>query len=404
MSRHFPSWPHYDDDEIAAVNDVLISGKVNYWTGTVGKEFEKAFATYHGCKYGIALANGTLALELALKTLGIASGDQVIVPCRTFIATASAVANCGAAPMVADVDLISQNITLESIKVVYTPDCKGIIVVHLGGRPCDMDSILAFAREKNIWVIEDCAQAHGAKYKGQSVGSFGDVAAFSCCQDKIISTGGEGGVLITNNQQHWQKAWALKDHGKNYAKVHCDQHPPGFRWVHDDFGSNYRLTEMQAAIGLKQLAKLDGWLLQRRAHAAHFNRRFIAVPGLQTTEPDDAYYHAYYKYTVMLVSEQLHSGWDRDRIMATLNAEGIPCTVGSCPGIHLEKAFKDNPQTGSFESAKQLASRSLMFPVHPTLSENDIDYIADRVQKVMEQAVNTEVNFVHNSGHTVHNQ
>ncbi len=401
MSRIFPPWPHYEADEIAEVSHVLTSGKVNAWTGDKTKTFEKAFANYHECEYGLATANGTLALELALKTLELKAGDEIIVPCRTFIATASAVVTCGGIPIVADVDGVSQNITVDSIKQVYTPKCKGIIVVHLAGWPCDMDPIMDFAREYNLFIIEDCAQAHGAKYKGKSVGSFGDFAAFSCCQDKIISTGGEGGVLITHRQEYWKKAWSFKDHGKNYDRVFSAEHPPGFRWYCDSFGSNYRLTELQSAIGLIQLSKLEGWLEKRRAYAAIFNQRFSAIPGLNVTVPEADYLHAYYKYYVQVDQATLASGWDRDRIMMTLNENGLPCAVGICPEIQLETAFKHYPQKGTFESAKQLGNITLMFPVHPTLSADDIYYMADSVEEIMKQAVKSEVHCVQHRGRIV---
>lgn len=260
-------WPYYSADEINAVNAVLCSGKVNYWTGEECRQFEKEFASFCNCSYAIALANGTVALELALRALDIGSGDEVVVPSRTFVATASSVVNCGARPVFADVDRHSQNITADTIQKVLSSNTKAIIPVHLAGWPCDMDTILELAAKYKLKVIEDCAQAHGATYKGRPVGSLGDVAAFSFCQDKIISTGGEGGMLVTNNQDIWNKAWSFKDHGKSYDAIYNQTHPPGFRWLHRSFGSNLRMTEMQAAIGRMQLRKLPQWHKQRNLNA-----------------------------------------------------------------------------------------------------------------------------------------
>jgi dTDP-4-amino-4,6-dideoxygalactose transaminase len=259
-------WPYYAEDEIQAVTDVLNSGKVNYWTGSVARQFEQAYASYVGVKHAIAVANGTVALDLAWIALGVGQGDEVIVTSRTFLASVSSIVLAGAIPVFADVDLDSQNITVETIAPLITPRTKAILCVHLAGWPCDMPKITALARQRHLYVIEDCAQAHGAQINGQAVGSFGDIAAFSFCQDKIITTGGEGGLVTTNNDEWWQKMWSYKDHGKSYDTVYHKEHPEGFRWLHESFGTNWRITEVQAAIGLKQLAKLDAWIEQRQAN------------------------------------------------------------------------------------------------------------------------------------------
>lgn len=387
-TKPFAPWPHFEQDEIEAVEAVLKSGKVNYWTGDEGRHFEREFAAYTGCDFAVALANGTVALELALYALGIGPGDDVIVPSRTFIASASAIVMRGATPVMADVDRVSQNITAETIAVALTPKTQAVIVVHLAGWPCDMDSIMEFARKNGLAIIEDCAQAHGAKYKGRPVGSLGDVAAFSFCQDKIITTGGEGGMLTTNDKDVWEKAWSFKDHGKSYDAVFNRKHPPGFRWVHETFGTNWRLTEMQSTIGRVALKKLDAWVTARRAHAGILTERFSRLPALRVTQPTDDIYHAYYKYYVFLQPELLKDGWNRDRIMEAINAEGIPCSSGSCSEIYLEKAFdKDGLRpTKRLEVAKELGETSLMFLVHPTLSEEDISDTCASVEKVMAAA------------------
>ncbi len=385
----FPKWPYFEEDEIKTVNNVLRSGKVNYWTGDEGRQFEKEFAAFCGCRYAVAVANGTVALELALYALGIGPGDEVIVPCRTFIASASCAVMRGAVPVMADVDPVSQNVTAENIKKVITPRTKAVICVHLAGWPCDMDPILELAREKGLYVIEDCAQAHGATYKGRPVGSMGDAAAFSFCQDKIMTTGGEGGMLTTNNREIWERAWSYKDHGKSYDAVYNRQHPPGFRWLHESFGTNWRLTEMHAAIGRLQLKKLPAWLEKRRRNAAILTECFSRLPALRVTVPPEEVGHAYYKYYTFVRPERLKEGWDRDRIMEAIAAEGIPCFSGSCSEIYLEKAFEKEglrPQK-RLEVAKELGETSLMFLVHPTLSEQDMLDTCRAVEKVLKVAM-----------------
>ncbi|TYO94803.1 DegT/DnrJ/EryC1/StrS family aminotransferase [Desulfallas thermosapovorans] len=384
----FAPWPYFSADETAAATAVLKSGQVNYWKGSEGRLFEKEFASFAGCRYAIALANGTVALELALHALGIGPGDEVIVASRTFIASASCAVMRGAVPVMADVDPVSQNITAQTIAAALTPKTRAIIAVHLAGWPCDMDPILALAKEKGLFVIEDCAQAHGATYKGRPVGSLGDVAAFSFCQDKIMTTGGEGGMLTTNNRDIWEKAWSYKDHGKSYHAVYHRRHPPGFRWLHESFGTNWRLTEMQAAIGRVMLGKLPGWLEKRRRNARLLDRGLSAIPALRVTIPPAGIQHAYYKYYTFVKPEKLKPGWDRDRIMVALCAEGIPCFSGSCSEIYLEKAFTGAGlgPPGRLKTAKELGETSLMFLVHPTLGAEDMRDICLAAEKVFSVA------------------
>jgi dTDP-4-amino-4,6-dideoxygalactose transaminase len=381
-------WPVFGDDEIAAVKAVLESGKVNAWTGEQVKYFENEVSKYVGVKYAIATANGSLALELALHALCIAEGDEVIVTPRSFIASASSIVLKGAVPVFADVDLESQNITADSICKVITPKTKAIIVVHLAGWPCEMDAIMKVAKEKNLYVIEDCAQALGAKYNGKQVGSFGDVSIYSFCQDKIITTGGEGGMLVTNDESIWRRAWSFKEHGKNIEAVRSANKTPGFSWLHDSFGTNLRMTEMQAAIGRVQLEKLDSWLTQRRGNARQLNECFGKTESLRITIPDEKIFHAYYKYYVFVRPEMLKPEWDRMRILKAIIDEGIPCYTGSCPEIYKEKAFNNNQEfIESLPNAKELGETSLMFLVHPTLSEKEIDYVCITVNKVIKRAI-----------------
>ncbi len=367
---------------------MLKSGNVNYWTGEEGRLFEKEFAAFHGCNYAIALANGTVALELALYALGIGRGDEVIITSRTFFASASCVVMRGATPVIADVDPVSQDMTVETIKAVLTPKTKAVVVVHLAGWPCDMDSIMALAREHGLYVIEDCAQAHGATYKGRPIGSIGHIGVFSFCQDKIITTGGEGGMLITNDMTFWEKAWAYKDHGKSYDAVYTHKHPPGFRWLHESFGTNWRLTEMQSAIGRIQLKKLPEWVESRQRHAAILTKAFSKIPALRVTVPSAEIGHAYYKYYVFVQLHRLRPGWDRDKIMNAVNAEGVPCLSGSCSEIYLEKAFDQEGlrPPDRLPVAKMLGETSLMFLVHPTLSEDNMNDAVRTVAQVMQVA------------------
>jgi len=388
-AQPFAPWPYFTPDEVTAVTQIVQSGKVNYWTGDEGRLFETEFAAFTGSKQAIALANGTVALELALYALGLGPGDEVVVASRTFIASASCVVMRGAVPVVADVDSNSQNITADTVVAALTPSTRAIIAVHLAGWPCDMDPILELARERGLWVIEDCAQAHGATYKGRPVGSMGDVNAFSFCQDKIITTGGEGGLLTTNDPDIWARGWAFKDHGKSYDAVYNRPHPPGFRWLHESFGTNWRLTEMQSALGRVLLRKLPQMVEKRRDLATILTERFSGMPALRVTVPPAEIKHSYYKYYVFLRPERLRETWTRQRIIDAINAEGIPCFSGSCSEIYLEKAFPESmrPQ-GRLPVAKQLGETALMFLVHTTLSESDMHDTADAVDKVLAAASN----------------
>jgi dTDP-4-amino-4,6-dideoxygalactose transaminase len=379
----FPPWPFFADDEIETAVTVLRSGKVNYWTGEEGRLFEKEFADYSDCKYAVALANGTVALELALYALGVGPGDEVITTCRTFIASASAIVMRGAIPVMADIDPVSQNISAETIEKAITPKTKAIIAVHLAGWPCDMDPINLLARKQGLKVIEDCAQAHGATYKGRPVGSLGDAAAFSFCQDKIITTGGEGGMLTTNSRDIWQKAWEFKDHGKSWDAVYNRKHQTGFRWLHESFGTNWRLTEVQSAIGRLQLKKLSSWKASRQKNAEVLSNSFSKIPSLKVTKPTLDFDHACYKYYVFVRPDGLKPGWNRDRIMAAVNAEGVPCFSGSCSEIYLEKAFESIRPVERLPVARELGETSLMFLVHPTLLDCDMVDTCRAVDKVM---------------------
>ncbi len=383
----FAPWPYFAPDEIDAATAVLRSGKVNYWTGDEGRKFEREFANFTGCRHAVALANGTVALEAALRALGIGPGDEVITTSRTFVASASCAVAVGARPVIADVDANSQNLTADTIRNVLSPRTKAIIVVHLAGWPCDMDPILELARTHGLKVIEDCAQAHGATYKGRPVGSLGDIAAFSFCQDKIMTTAGEGGMVTTNFEDLWNAVWAYKDHGKSYAAVYSREHPPGYRWLHESFGTNWRMTEVQSAIGRVILPKLPSWLHTRRQFARLLTQRFANVAGLRVTVPPSDVEHSYYKYYTFVRPEALRTTWNRDRIVNAINDAGVPCFTGSCSEIYLERAFSaDLRPAERLPVAQQLGETSLMFLVHPTLTEEAICATADVVEQVLRAA------------------
>ena len=381
------SWPKIDEEQIAAASDVLRSGKINYWTGEEGKNFEKEFAEFVGCAHAIALSNGTVALELALYALGVGVNDEVIVPSRTFIATASAVVARGAKPVCADVDPDSQNITASSIAAQITPYTKAIIVVHLAGWPCDMDPILELAKQHGLAVIEDCAQAHGALYKGRPVGSMGEVAAFSFCQDKIMTTAGEGGMLVTNSENLWRSAWSYKDHGKSYSAVFEQEHPPGFRWLHESFGTNMRMTEVQAAVGRVALRRLPSWVETRRRNAARLTARLSNLDTLRIPLPSANLRHSYYKFYAFLELQHLQPDWNRQRIMEAMTASGVPCYSGSCSEIYLEKAFANTQRPSQrLHHARQLGETSLMLLVDPTLTEPHMSLAAEKLSQILRTA------------------
>ena len=386
--RRLPGWPSFTEDDAQAVSDILLSGKVNYWTGSQGKLFEREWAELTGARYAVALANGTVALEIALEAAGIGPGDDVIVSPRTFVASASAIVRRGARPVFADVDRDSQNLTAQNVERVLTEHTRGIVAVHLAGWPCEMSELMALAERRQIYVIEDCAQAHGATLGGRPVGSLGHIAAFSFCQDKIITTGGEGGMLTTNHENLWKKAWSIKDHGKDYDTVFHTEHPPGFRWLHHDFGTNARMTEMQSALGRRAIVQLAGWSTARRRNATRLAEHLGTIGALRIPIPPAHVEHAYYKFYVFVRPERLKQGWSRDRVMTHLNDQGVPCFSGSCSEIYLEEAFAKHgvrPHT-RLAVARELGETALMFLVHPTLSDQDVDWVADRAVDTLKQA------------------
>lgn len=388
LNTKFSPWPSFTSEEATAVQQVLLSNKVNYWTGQECREFEKEFAAWSETKYAVALSNGTLALDVALKALDVGPGDEVVVTPRTFIASISCVVNAGATPVFADVELDSGNISAATIAKVLTPRTKAVICVHLAGWPCDMDPIMALADQHGLKVIEDCAQAHGTQYKGRSVGSIGHVGAWSFCQDKIMTTGGEGGMVTTNDEALWRAMWSFKDHGKSYEAVYEREHAPGFRWLHESFGTNWRMLEMQAVIGRIQLKRMKDWTAARERNAHSILETCQQFSALRVPLLSADSVHAQYKCYIYVDPAQLVQGWTRDRIVAEISAMGVPCFQGSCSEVYLEKAFDGTgwrPKT-SLPNAKELGETSLMFLVHPTLTDAEIRQTCNAIRAVMGQA------------------
>ncbi|CAK0770437.1 Aminotransferase [Gammaproteobacteria bacterium] len=390
LGTSFSPWPNYSQEEADAVSRILLSNKVSYWTGQECRKFEKEFAAWSDTEFAIALANGTMALDLALKALHIGPGDEVIVTSRTFMASVSCIVMVGAIPVFADVDRDSQNITADTIHAVLSPRTRAVVCVHLIGWSCDMDPIMSLAKEHDLYVIEDCAQAHGARYKNKSVGSIGHVGAWSFCQDKIMTTGGEGGMVTTNNRELWSRMWSYKDHGKSWEAIYERKHPPGFgfRWLHETFGTNYRMTEIQGAIGRIQLKRMPKWHEQRITNARRIWNVASSLPGLRVPIIPQDIEHAAYKCYVFVEPSVLRDGWSRDHVMDEINAAGVPCYSGSCPEVYLEKAFDNTPWRPDerLPISRELGESSLMFLVHPTLIEEEIDKTCKVLTEVMRKA------------------
>ncbi|WP_322768768.1 DegT/DnrJ/EryC1/StrS aminotransferase family protein [Frankia sp. Cr1] len=381
----FPGWPRFAEQEIAVVGEVLRSGLVNYWTGSHGRAFEREYAAAVGVAHGVAVANGTLALELALRAVGVGAGDEVLVPSRTFVASATCVIAVGARPVFVDVDRDSGNLTTGTVRPAIGPRTRAVIAVHLGGWPVDMDPLLSVARTHGLAVVEDCAQAHGAGYDGRPVGGLGDVAAWSFCQDKILTTAGEGGMVTTDNPAIWRAVWAYKDHGKDPDILATPHHGSGFRWVHTSFGSNARMHELAAAVGRAVLPDLPSWVERRRENAAALAKRLSELPSLRVPIPDGETLEAsFYRLYAYLNPQRLRAGWSRDRIVEAVRAEGVPCAVGSCGEVYLERAFGlDLRPPARLPVARELGETSLAFLVHPTIDLSDMADVADAVEKVL---------------------
>lgn len=389
----YAPWPVFDQEQIDAAAAVLRSGRVNYWTGEQGRLFEQEFADLIGMSHAVLVANGTVGLEAALEALELPHGSQVVTTPRTFIATSSAIVRTGLRPVFADVDLDSGNITAASIKESLTPDTRAVLVVHLGGWPADMHEIRRLCDERNLVLVEDCAQAHGAMIGDQNVGAFADVSVWSFCQDKIITTGGEGGMVATNDPELWRRIWSLKDHGKSWEAVHEREHPPGFRWLHEGFGSNFRGTEIQAALGRIQYGRLAQWRAERTRNAAHLAHRLSGVEGLRIPVPDFSMTHAYYRLYAYLDLDALAPGWNRDLVLQKASAlQPVPVLSGSCSEIYREVAFRgtDAIPAAPLPNAHAMGATAMALLVHPGLAPQDLDGVAEALAAVLDEATDTE--------------
>jgi dTDP-4-amino-4,6-dideoxygalactose transaminase len=399
----FPPWPHFFDDEIAEVEKVLREGRVNYWTGTRGREFQESFARFCGARHGIAVMNGTAALHVALAAAQIGPGDEVIVPPRTFIATAFSVLHQNAVPVFADIDPRTQNIDVHSIRERITERSRAIICVHLAGLPCDMDPIMELAAEFDLKVIEDAAQAHGAKYKGKLTGTLGHIAAFSFCNDKIITTGGEGGMVVTDSDEMAEIARSFKDHGyEERERRNLLELEALYTYIHHRMGYNYRMTEMQAAIGLKALEKLEWNLSRRRENARYLSDHLSRHDALAPPFESDDFEHAYYKYYMRLNLKRLKT--DRDTFVKAVRAEGVPIGLGTSSEGYREQAFQElvgYGRTGcpfrcpwykgradytavELPNAKRLGGEVFVLQVHPTIERRDLDDVIAAIEKVLD--------------------
>ncbi|MCL2024312.1 MAG: DegT/DnrJ/EryC1/StrS family aminotransferase [Coriobacteriia bacterium] len=410
----FPAWPpvagetagvgigagqgsdRYFKRALERIAAVLSSGRINYHTGGQGKTFEAAFATWLGEDapydmaplYALAVVNGTVALEIALRAHGIGSGDEVIIPSRTFIATAGAVVAVGATPVIADIDLSTNCVTAKTCAQVLTARTRAIIPVHLGGFPAPVAKIQALAAQNGAIVIEDCAQALGARSGGAHVGTTSAAGCFSFCQDKILPLG-EGGMIVFTDEAAYHRAWAYRDHGRSYEKAHdatVGAASSEFTWLNDSFGTNARMTEFQSALGLAAFDELEGWLAQRAANAAVLVDAMAELPGIEpvvVNAKEDTY--AYYRLYARLNLELLADGWTRNRVIDALNAEGVPVQYGSCALIGREEAFANAgiAVTAELPGAQAVHEATLAFFVHPTATEADMADVATALYKVL---------------------
>ena len=395
------TWPQIADDDKAAVADVLSSNRLNYWTGTRCREFEEEWSALHDGRKALCLANGSLTLDAALRALGIGPGDEVIVSPRSYVASAMCVVMAGAIPVFADVDPTSGCLTPQTAEAVRSDKTRAIIPVHIGGWPCDMDQMMSWARKLGIRVIEDCAQAHGGHWNGRPLGTFGDIGSWSFCQDKIMTTGGEGGMVCIRDKALWKKVWSIINHGKDYDKSTSprgNDEPKGFRWTIKNYGTNMRMTEMQAAIGLCQLQKLKEWVNIRQRNSQILNRVLSEITELSI--PEIPLGHACYRfvaYTTGANAEQL-----RNKLLDILQEQGLPAMQGACPEIYQEEVFglsHLNPisinrgqldQDGRLPVARRLGETSLTFFCHHTIDEvtmnNYATSIASCIKKYLQNS------------------
>ena len=366
------NWPIVSSKEIKIVNKVLKSNKLNYWTGTNCTNFEKEFSNKFKIKYSISLANGSVGLDIAIKSLKLKKNSEIIVTPRSYISSVTSVINQGLKPIFADIDLNSQNIEAKNIEKKITKNTKAVVVVHLGGMPSNMIKIKELAKKYNLKIIEDCSQAHGAKINNKYVGTFGDVSVWSFCNDKILNTLGEGGIVATKNRNNFKNLWSLKDCGKNYSKLRKKKRQFKFRWVHDFEGTNLRMTEVQAAVGRYQLKQLDKWIKKRNINSIKINKVCEKFRSIKTQKTPKNFTNAYYRCYVFLRPNFIKKGWTREKILKYLNKIGLYCDVGSCPEIYKEKFLITNKLVSSkeLENASLVGKTSIAFKVSPNIYES----------------------------------
>lgn len=347
VRESLPHWPSFDEPAIQAVQDVLRSGKVNYWTGRRGMEFEKRFAAWQGSRFGISTTNGTAALHVALTALGIGPGDEVIVPSYTFIASSFSIVQAGAVPRFADVNLDDHCLSVASAEKLVTDRTKAIMPVHLYGNVCDMDQINAFAQRHKLYVIEDNAEAFGGSYKGKKTGTLSPIAACSFCQNKTFTTGGEGGMVTTDDEDLAWLARSFRDHGYDVKErldlLALEQKLP---YIHNMVGWNYRMTEMQSAIGLAELDRMDNWNMPRRRRNAHLimdplrDLPLVKYHPIDTPERQNGFY-------VMAFSLDIENmSCDINQFVAAAGAEGAPVWRVFWPQCHTERAYREHNAFG----------------------------------------------------------
>jgi dTDP-4-amino-4,6-dideoxygalactose transaminase len=406
VTNKLVGWPNFSEEAIQSVVDTLRSGKVNYWTGRKGMEFEKRFAEWQGSKYAISVATGTAALHVAMTALGIGPGDEVIVPSYTFIATSFSVAQAGAVPRFADVNLEDHCISVESAERLVTKRTKAIMPVHLYGNVCDMDKIAAFAKKHNLFVIEDNAEAFGGSYKGKKTGTLGEIAGCSFCQNKTFTTGGEGGMVTTDNEDLAWNARSFRDHGydvqQRLSLMELEQKLP---YIHNMIGWNYRMTEMQSAIGLAELDRMDNWNMPTRRRNAK-----ILIDALRE-RPEVKYFpidtperqNGWYVLAFSLDIEKMNC--DIQQFVKAAGAEGAPCWKVFWPQCHTERAFREFNSFGHsgfpFRSKEYATPSSVDYSkvevpnaiwheghtftcfAYPTFTEDDMHQIANALVKVI---------------------
>lgn len=400
----FPPWPWYTEEIIQAAMEPLRSGKINYWTGPLGMKFEQAFADWCGRRYGISTSNGTSALHVALAGLGIGPGDEVIVPSYTFIATSFAVCQAGAVPVFADTEPHGHTLNPESIAQHLSDRTRAVIVVHLYGEMCDMDAIRAVARENDLLVIEDAAQAHGGTYEGKQAGAIGDIGCFSFCQSKTFSTGGEGGCVVTDDEEVAWRCRSFRDHGYDVKeRMNMLELEAALPYIHNMVGFNYRMTEMQSAIGLKELERIDTWNLPNRRRNGRLLTSLLAgcpqVKRLPIDTPERE--NAFWLYPIVLDMDKLTC--DIKQFTEALSAEGLPNGSVQWPQGYKERAFAEHngfgrlkypfespdtrPEAVQYEqtfcpNAAEVEQECFWVPCHPTYEPEHMELIAQGILKV----------------------